>query len=369
MLDRCESLAALLALIELPFALHGDAISDCAGIFEAEIHDGVVHGAAVVAGGLDGETLSGSWGWADAAHTVPMTTRTVVDVASVTKAAAGVTAYLVAHAQRQVDLDAPFTNCLHSYTAPLARTVTIRDLANHASGFGEADGSPRVYFSSDARKMLSNILSMSPAEPMHGRGVYSCRNYVLLAQAFESATGRRADEFCRSEIFVHVGMADTSLGTPLATIEKARLAQTICTDRPGVISDEVARPLWKERIRTFNAGMFSTAEDLAKLMRVYLRRGVCDNGTRLFGPDEMAQIVPSPTNRVDGARAFGWQYAACELPKELSGSALFHSGWSGQTVLFDLKRLRYAVVLTTRCGDYNRAKKDRFKAIAALIGR
>lgn len=62
-----------------------------------------------------------------------------------------------------------------------------------------------------------------------------------------------------------------------------------------MISDFVACPLWAAGVGTFNAGMFSTAEDLAKLMCVYLRGGVCDNGTRLWGVDEMAQIAPSPT--------------------------------------------------------------------------
>ena len=366
-IQRCVVALACGAVLAQPSILRGDAISECVRIFEAEIRDGVVHGAAVVAGGIDGETLSGAWGWADAAHAVPMTTRTVVDVASVTKVAAGVTAYLVAHARGRVDFDASFTNYLASYTAPLARKVTIRDLANHVSGFGEADGSPRVYFSRDAKTMLRNVLSMPPGEPTPGKVVYSCRNYILLGQAFESAVGFGAAEFCRREIFGPAGMADSSLGAPLATIEKGRLAQTMCTDRSGVISDEVARPLWAAGLGTFNAGMFSTAEDLAKLMRVYLRGGVCDNGTRLWGADEMAQIAPSPTNRINGARTFGWQYAAGELPNELRGTSLFHSGWSGQTVLFDLKRRRYAVVLTTRCGDYSRAKNDRFTAIASLM--
>ena len=185
---------------------------ECERIFGAGIRDGVIHGAAVVGGGPDGETFSGSWGWADPEHVRPMTTRTVVDVASVTKVAAGVTAFLVAHARGLVDFDAPFTDYLPSYASPLARTVTIRDLANHVSGFGEADGNPRVYFSPDPGTMLRNILTMPSAEPSRGTAVYSCRNYVLLGQAFESATGRRADEFCRREIFESVGMADTSLG-------------------------------------------------------------------------------------------------------------------------------------------------------------
>ena len=93
-------------------AVSAGPIDECARIFEAEIADGVIHGAAVVSGSLDGDDVSASWGWADAAHKVPMTPDTVIDMASVTKASAGVTAYLVAHAKGLVDLDAPFTNDL-----------------------------------------------------------------------------------------------------------------------------------------------------------------------------------------------------------------------------------------------------------------
>ena len=360
-------LASLLACAFVSRGVADSRIEACAQIFKSEIADGVIHGAAVVSGGLDGGTLSCSWGWADAAHTVPMTTRTVVDIASVTKVAAGVTACLVAHAKGAVDFDVPFTNYLSAYKAPIPGTVTIRDLANHVSGFGEADGSPRVYFSPDAKTMLRNVLSMPPKEPTRGKVVYSCRNYVLLGQAFEAATGQRLNDFCRREIFDPLGMKDTSLGALPSGIGVERLAQTMGTERPGVISDEVAMPLWGAGIGTFNAGMFSTAEDMSKLMRAYLRGGVADNGVRLFGAAEMAEIAPSPTNRIDGARSFGWQSFAENLPEALFGTSLFHSGWSGQTVLFDLKRRRYAIVFTTRCGDYARAKRDRFAAIAALI--
>ncbi len=343
-------------------------LDECARIFEAEIADGVIHGAAVVSGSLDGDDLSASWGWADAAHKVPMTPYTVIDMASVTKVAAGVTAYLVAHAKGLVDLDMPFTNRLPTYRTTLERRITLRDLANHISGFGEADGSPRVYFSRDAHTMLHNILSMPPKEPTQGKVFYSCRNYVLLGQAFEAATGCRVADFCRREIFDPIGMKDTALGRPPPGIGADRLAQTMGTERPGLISDFVARPLWESGIGTFNAGLFSTAKDMAKLMRVYLRSGETDSGTRIFGASEMAEIVPLQASCVDGARRFGWQTFAAELPEELVGTSLFHSGWSGQTVLFDVKRRRYAVVLTTRCGDYARAKRERFAAIAALMG-
>lgn len=188
-MGKLVSAAAVAAGMAFPFATgaHDLApacpLADCARIFESEIRDGVIHGATVIAGGLEGKDTVASWGWADAAHTAPMTPRTVVDMASVTKTAAGVTAYLVAHARGKVaDFDVPFTNYLPAYTAPIRRTVTLRDLANHVSGFGEADDGRRgrVYFSKDPQTMLKNILSMPPKAPKPGHVFYSCRNYVLL---------------------------------------------------------------------------------------------------------------------------------------------------------------------------------------------
>lgn len=39
------------------------------------------------------------------------------------------------------------------------------------------------------------------------------------------------------------------------------------------------------------------------------------------------------------------------LDNALSGTSLFHSGWSGQTVFMDFMKNFYAIVLTTRYGD------------------
>lgn len=343
-------------------------IDVCGRILENDIADGVIHGAAVIAGSAYGATVRANWGWADPAHAIPMSTNTIIDVASVTKVAAGITAYLVVHAKGGVDFDAPFTDFLHEYSSPLAHRITLRDLANHVSGFGEADGWPYSFFDpADPQRTLRLVLSLPPGEPVPGKVAYSCRNYVLLAQCFERLSGRGVAEFCASEIFGPAGMEDTTLGTLSPGMPKERLAYTMTAPGPGEISDFLARPLWKAGFGTFNAGLFSTAEDLATLMRLYLRGGVCNNGTRLFGETEMAEIAPNPANRVDGARHFGWQSFSPLLPQEFAGSALFHTGWSGQTVLFDTSRDFFAVVVTTRCGDYDRAKHDRFAAISALL--
>ena len=87
----CRPAVAVAAIVACCGVACADPIRECAQILEADIRDGVIHGAAAVADGLEGETLSGSWGWADTAHTVSMTTRTAIDIASVTKAAPNAT--------------------------------------------------------------------------------------------------------------------------------------------------------------------------------------------------------------------------------------------------------------------------------------
>ena len=77
----------------------------------------------------------------------------------------------------------------------------------------------------------------------------------------------------------------------------------------------------------------------------------------------MREILPDRKERFNGYRKFGWVIYEPFLEDGMFGSVLFHSGWSGQTILFDRERGMYGVVLTTRSGDYNRAKRDRFRIL------
>ena len=106
-------------------------------IFLDDIRDGVIHGAAVLGGDLDGDFCDRGFGFAENTLTYPMNTKTVIDIASVTKAAATVTALLVCHSRGWIDFDAPFTEYLKDFRAKLFAPVRIRDLANHTSGFGD----------------------------------------------------------------------------------------------------------------------------------------------------------------------------------------------------------------------------------------
>lgn len=332
-------------------------------IFENEIRDGVVHGAAVYAGTLKQDRRKECFGFAENNHRYPMRTDTVIDIASVTKAAACVTALLICRSRGLIDFDAPFTDYLPDFKAKLFAPVRVRDLANHTSGFGDVPGqAQRLYFDESGIRMLENMLTVPPPYPPTQDARYACWNYILLTMILERITGRRFPDFCREEIFLPLEMNDSSLGAPVP-VPPERLAQTIGTEKPGQISDFIAFRIYRDGGATGNAGMFSTADDLAKLLRCYLRRGELENGRRIFGEEAFREIVPGRVNKSDGYRRFGWVAYDAFMSDIEYGTSLQHSGWSGQTVFMNFKKDFFAIVLTPRCGDYDRAKADRFQVI------
>lgn len=333
-------------------------------ILEADIRDGIIHGAAVLAGTLEGNFCDRSFGFAENTLTSPMNSQSVIDVASVTKAAATVSALLVCHSRGLIDFDAPFTEYLSGYKPSLSTPVRIRDLANHRSGFGDVPGqSCRLYFNESGTEMLRNMLTIPPPFPP-GNLSYACWNYILLAMILEQVTGKRFSDFCREEVFLPLGMRDTSLGKPVDLPEE-RIAQTICTEKPGQISDFVAFRIYRDGGCTGNAGLFSTASDLARLLRCCLRHGEYENG-RLFSEESFREIEPDRREKYDGYRRFGWIIYDSLMSDSEFGTSLLHSGWSGQTVFMNFAKQMFAIVLTTRCGDYDRAKADRFEVIRQL---
>lgn len=337
-------------------------------VFEQEIRDGIVHGAAVYAGSSGEDRYGAEFGFADAAHRFPMRMDTVIDIASVTKVAACVTALLICRSRGWIDFDAPFTEYLPDFKAELFAPIRVRDLANHTSGFCDVPGErQRRYFDESGLRMLENMLRVPPPVPPTAEAQYACWNYILLSMILERITGRRFPDFCRDEIFLPLGMEDSALGAP-PPVAPERLAETFGTERPGMISDFVAYRIYRDGGATGNAGMFSSARDLGKLLRCYLRHGGgLEKGRRLFDEESFREIAPDRAKKTDGYRRFGWVVYDALLGNFAYGSSLLHSGWSGQSVFLDFEKDFFAVVLTTRCGDYDRAKRDRFQVIQTLF--
>ncbi|MDD3954010.1 MAG: serine hydrolase [Lentisphaeria bacterium] len=326
-----------------------------------EMREGIIHGAVLAAGTLGGALETRVCGYADPGHTRLMRLDTVIDMASVTKVLATTSAMLLAHDRNLLDFDRPFNDYLPEYRAALPQPIRVRDLAMHRSGFGQQNH----YAAETGAEICRNILSVPPPNPF-GNYQYSCWNFHLLSMIIEEVTGTTLNVFCRQQIFLPLGMTDSSLGKPV-TSDSFRLAQTCATQHPGQISDFIAFRLFRDGFNTGNAGAFSCAGDLAKFCRCLLRDGKTESGLQLFSSEAIQEIRTPAMQAGPVQRSFGWIVEDECKPDGFSPHTAYHSGWSGQTIFLDFERQFYAIVLTTRTLEqYDRAKTGRFKIIAEL---
>lgn len=329
--------------------------ADGAAAFNAScLSNGLWTGAVVMAGTRDHVLFSQAWGWMDKERTLPMREDAVFDLASVTKAVGTTMALAVCIDRGWIDPDAVFTNYLPAYRGVLKGPVTVRDLARHLSGFSNA----KPY---DVEgQVVDVILRFSPVRAAGDAYEYSCGNFILLGLLVEQVSGKRLDAFCCEQLFVPMGMNDTAWA-PLPCPDPRRVVRQGVSQTLGVASDPPARHAHRP---LGNAGMFSTADDLGKLCRMMLTNGRWGE-RRILSSSVLRLLGTRPDTR--SPAAFGWRTAPEFNPPSLSATALSHTGWAGNSVWIDPERQRYAVVLTNRIGDHEKAAKARIELAERML--
>lgn len=161
----------------------------------------------------DGEPVHvGTYGMANLAHSVPVTRRTVFELASLTKQMTALAVMTIVQ-QGRLSLDARLVD--HVDDAPPGWTeITVDHLLGHTAGLAHrfertVDGSLLVDYSRE------DMLASAKATPMIAEpGTdwnYSDQGYFLLGLVVESVTGQSYAEFMHSTFFRPLGMAQTHL--------------------------------------------------------------------------------------------------------------------------------------------------------------
>lgn len=188
-----------------------------------------------------------------------------------------------------------------------------------------------------------------------GRFKYDCANFVALGQEVERASGMRLDRFCRERIFRPLGMKRTGWW-PIA--DDGTLCQMLPAGTPpGVVSDLRARA---SNRAIGNAGAFSDIRDMRLFVTDLLKR-------QKFPKAYYDLLFTCRYEEAGGIRrSFGFDMSDATRPAGLSRAAIFHSGWTGQTIAVDPETGFCGVVLTARTGDHDRAIEERKRILAAL---
>ncbi|HKM79561.1 MAG TPA: serine hydrolase [Candidatus Acidoferrum sp.] len=295
-----------------------------------------------------------SYGVANLQTPVPVTNATVFSINSITKAFTGVEAARLAAAGK-LDLNAPVSTYLEGL--PQAwRSVTIRQLLTHMSGIPDINNAPGI---TDYNASEASIWAWVQAQPMNfapgERFDYCQTNYALIQKVINKLKGESEEMPLAGPQIRAAGMTSTRYGDSTEVIENAAAGYHYTYAKPG--DPGVLHPVY-EVFRPFErsaAGMFSTAQDMARWMIAIQQKGILEAEGR--------NTLWTPATFNDGRQGewgLGWQILG---PREHPVVGMTGGGRSA-FFLYPKDDLGI-VILTNLAGSYPEDIMDR---IAAMFG-
>ena len=277
--------------------------------------------------------------------TVPMTTDTVFDLASITKPVATATSIMLLVERGQLTLDTKVASILPEFAAEGKGDITIRDLLIHQSGLlpdnalSDYDDGPEA--------ALRRICELKLQAPTGTKFIYSDVNYILLGEIIRRTSGQSVHEFSQANIFQPLGMKETGY-LPNEAL-RARAAPT--EERDGHwMQGEVHDPrAFKLDGVAGHAGLFSTAEDLAIYAQMMLGRGEYQ-GVRVLAPKTVAQMIHGEQVS-SGIRGLGWDKKtgySINRGEGFSAAAFGHGGFTGTVLWIDPELELFVIFLGNR---------------------
>lgn len=298
--------------------------------------------------------------------------RTLYDMASVTKVVATTTALMVLVDRGRVRLDAPVATYVPEFNGAGTGAITVRQLLTHTSGLRADVTVDTIRGAKDAAALLRVVYAETPRVAVGSRVVYSDVNAVLLGEVVRRAGGVPLDSFVAHEVFGPLDMTETGFHPGRAAV--SRVAPTgIWRGHPvaGVVNDPTAAKLGG---MSGNAGLFSTAKDVARFAQFILKRGVSTSGARIVRAATVDTFITRSAwfGGKSEARALGWQ--AVPTGEEVSSAgtrfgvhSVGHTGWTGTSLWIDPDRGVFVVLLTNRA--FQPRTRKPFTALKQVRGR
>jgi uncharacterized protein YbbC (DUF1343 family)/CubicO group peptidase (beta-lactamase class C family) len=277
---------------------------------------------------------------------VPMTPDTVFDMASLTKPIATATSVFVLVEQGKLRISEKVAHYWPEFAANGKAEVTLEHLLTHTSGL-LADNSLSDFKDGKAEAMKRIAALPLEAEP-GTRFKYSDVGFIVLGELVERVSGKPLDEFARTNVFEPMAMKDTGF-RPSEKL-KDRIAPTAQRDGKWLVGDVHDPRSAAMGGVAGHAGLFSSADDLARFARMILHGGELD-GKRVLSPLSI-RLMTAPVPIPGGLRSRGWDVdTAYSSPRgELfpKGEGFGHTGFTGTSIWIDPPSRTAVIILTNR---------------------
>jgi len=288
----------------------------------------------------------------------PMAADMIFDLASVTKPVATATAVMILVERGEirlwdrVDVYVPEFTPWYGEKGLADEPVRLYHLLTHTSGlppYTDAKEAAKKLGDPCSTADLARLIAELPKESPAGTTfVYSCLNYITLAHIVQKVTGQSLADLTAETIFKPLGMAKTFYRPPESSWGEC-VPTEVLDGLPlrGVVHDPLAR---LQGGVSGNAGLFSTADDLALFAHMLLNGGEA-NGVRVLSPLTVRRMTEIYPKVGESGRGLGWDLDTdySTVRGDLFGPASYgHSGYTGTSIWIDPETRTAVVLLTNR---------------------
>ncbi|MBN2244967.1 MAG: serine hydrolase [Candidatus Aminicenantes bacterium] len=343
---------------------HLDRISD---VIDEAISNKEFPGAVLVVGRHGKIVLRKAYGqsqWVPESRT--MDVDMIFDVASMTKPIATATSLMILVEQGRLNLWDKVIEYIPDFqpfqqgSEGSSENASIWHLLTHTSGlppYADVNKIKTLYGSPCPRASLIDHIGKLPKTDPPGKVFhYSCLGYITLAYLIEKITGMDIAEFSSEHIFDPLGMKHTFF-LPPETLYDLCVPTEVIEGKPliGIVHDPLAR---LQGGISGNAGLFSSADDLAVFAQMMLNKGSFQ-GVRILSPLAVAKMTAIYLRAEFSGRGLGWDLDSAYATNQgdLFGENSYgHTGYTGTSIWIDPDTQTFVIFLTNRVHPNDRGK-------------
>ena len=344
-------------------------------IIEKAITDSIIPGAVLLVARNNKIVYRKAYGYREL---VPakrkMEINTIFDMASVTKPVATATSAMILLERGQLRLKDRVSDFLPQFKHKnrFGKPIRIIHLLTHTSGlppYAPVKELKEKYGSPNPDSLIAYIGRL-PLE--HEPGTYfkySCLNFITLQNIIQTITGQTLKAFSEQNIFKPLGMHDTFFLPPKNKIKRcaATEMQPDGTVLLGVVHDPLARVM--NGGISGNAGLFSTADDLAIFSAMMLNDGTW-HGKRIMSKRTVEKMISIPKGFEPFGRALGWDVSSdynSNIGDLFGNRAYGHTGYTGTSITIDPQSKTVIILLTNRVHPHDTGSVVRLRGQIANI--
>ncbi len=302
---------------------------------------------------------------------IKMNKNTIFDLASITKPICTAMSIMFLFEEKEVKLEDQVKKYLPEFKKDMNGEKTIKQLLTHTSGIP-------AWFPIYILPEEKRVEYLKNANTGRSDVIYSCLGYLVLKMIIERIAHKGFDIFCKDKIFKRLRLKNTFFNPDksIANVAATELGNKHEKNKASVYGD-IRNVRWREDLIkgeahdgncyyayngvSGNAGLFSSADELAKIMRAYL------NG-EIVKPDTVEIMTRDYTGGIE-KRGLGWWINP--YPGLLSESAFGHTGFTGTMVVADPQKDLIIILLANSVHPKVRLgimPKIRKKVVALSVG-